>query len=437
MKQFYTNIAIAIAMMALCAGNVAGKTTATGSRLIAYSYYLLNAGSLVPRDSQTYVYPSTTTNLYNQMYLRQNSGAGLKPARKSDYTYNSSGKLTFMQYQNWDTVASSYSINGGLTYYTLNSAGYCVRDSNLLWIPASSAYRDNVVDIYTVNTAGQITDQVYRNWDYGGSSLINYWHYVNTYNASGKPLTELLQEWDASIHWMDYTKHIYAYDATGTKVQTMTGQQSTLSTPGVLQTTYQLVYTYNTDGTVASYLSNLWNSSSSTWGPSMKITMAYDAAGNNTLSTTEQWNAASGTYKPYEQYVRTYNSYNQKTTETRLLWDGTAYASVQYRYNYYYETYTPASTTGTENISSTQTELSVFPVPATSDLHISLSWAEPQAFSGAITDMNGRLCQAFSAGAHAQYSDNINVSSLPSGNYIVTIKGEQGTILSRMIVVQH
>lgn len=434
MKQFYITTATIIILLALCAGTTNGQT---GSRLIAESHYYNNpsGGSPLPHDSIQYVYPTVSTALYNEKLSFLYYGPWVLTC-KTDYTYNTSNKLTYMEFQNWDTTSHSYK-NGGMTYFFLNSSGYCIKDSNRLWIPTSSAYRDNTRNIYTVNSSGQITDQIYDSYDYGLGALLHTYHYANTYNSAGKPLVVLNQEWDASIHWYDHYKTTYAYDASGTKLQTITGEQDQLSSPGFLQTVYQNQYTLNTDGSIATCLSKIWNSSTSSYRNSMSIVYGYDASGNNTLETWEQWDVATSAYKPYQQYVRAYNSNNQKTTDTRMMWNAStsSYSTKYSQDNYYYEGYTiPA---GVASMTSEDGKLSLAPIPTTGELHITLRWEEPQAFTAIIVDMNGRQYYTFSAAKNKEYTDNINLDNIPAGNYVLMIRGELGGTISRMITLQH
>lgn len=428
MKQLHTRITALTTILILSAAT----SHAADSRLIAQSHYNANAGNLIAYDSASYIYPSNTTALFSQKLTYMYNNAWIH-MRKQDNTYNTAGKLTHMQFQNWSTSTNAY-INGGMTFFTLNSAGDCIKDSNLLWIPANNAYRNNVRNTYTLNSAGQITDKVYEYWDFGANDLLPHYHYTNTYNAQGKPLVGLTQEWDASIHWVDNNRVTYVYDASGIKLQSLTGEQSiTFASP--LQTVYQNVFTYNPDGTVASYLSNMWNAASSSWKPGMRITMSYDASGNNTLETQESWDVATNAYKPYQQMVRTYNSHNQKTSETRMAWGGSAYSIASDKDNYYYEDYN--TTTSIANASAETAWLSLAPIPSTGTLHLAIKWTEAQAFTVLITDMNGRVCQRFAAPAEKEYQDDLDLSTLVAGNYVLAIRGERGATITRMIVMQH
>ena len=248
MKHFYTKIAIAIAALAIMPGIISAQT---GSRLIAHSYYMPSGSNIIAYDSEQYVYPTTTTALYNQKFYYLNGSSTWALSSKFDYTYTSAGNMTNMVVQNWN--GSAY-VNGSQTVYLLNSAGFCIKDSSVLWITANNAYRNQTRNTYALNSVGQITDQVYELYDGSANALINTFHYANTYNTQGKPLVMLTQEWDATIHWVDWDRSTYAYDASGINLQTITGENSP-SFGSPLQLVYQNVYTLNTNGTAASCLS--------------------------------------------------------------------------------------------------------------------------------------------------------------------------------------
>lgn len=426
MKKVFTHVFAIAAIVALSAST----STAINSRLVAQTHYNAVAGNPVAYDSQRYVYPNVSTTLYSQKmsYLYNNAWVLMK---QFDYTYNAAGKLTNMVVQNWNSTTNAFE-NGSKSFYFLNPAGYCTKDSSIVWVPANSAYRNATRNIYTLNSAGQITDQIYYSYDFGTNGLLPYYHYVNTYNAQGKPLVMLTQDWDASLQWMDYVKSTYVYDATGINLQTITGQQST-SFGNPLQTVYQNVYTLNSNGTVAQILSNLWSSSSNSYKPNMKITMTYDASGNNTLETWEQWDATTATYKPNQQYTRTYNSSNQKTSETRMLWSNNAYSMFYGKDNWYYEPFNP---TAVENVAEENTWVSLAPIPASSVLHIALKWETVQSAYIMVTDMTGKVCRSIAVPEGSEYVDNLDISNLAAGNYVFTVKGSKGASAARLITIQ-
>ena len=396
----------------------ANKGTGTGSRLLAQSHYnasFTTPTTLTPYDSQKYVYPNASTSLQSQMLTLQ-YGTAWVLMRKNDYTYNSAGKMTYMDYQNWGPNATAYT-QAGQTFYTLNAAGFCVKDSNQIWLTATSAYRNNVRNTYTVNSAGQVTDNIYQNWDAGSNNLINYYHYTYAFNTQGKLTQQALQDWDASIHWMDYSSSTYAFDASGTRIQTLTGMQRIGSTPG-LQNVYQNVYTNNAAGAPTTILSNLWNNTTSTYAPSARYTYTYDASGNNITSTSEQWDATSSAYKPSGQYVYTYNTFNQMTSSTRFFWTGTAYAltSNSTRYNYYYEPYTTTNTTG---ITATSAALSASVYPTVCSSNLFVNNKEAGNLSYRIISVSGAT---LAAGILQQGTNSLVVTDLAAGMYLLQIQ---------------
>lgn len=426
MKKGLTHLLAIAATIAVTAATAAAQN----SRLLAQSHYNAVVGNPVAYDSQQYVYPNINAAVYDQKksYLYNNAWILMK---QYDYTYNATGSLTNMVVQNWNNTTNMFE-NGSMTFYFLNAAGYCIKDSSVLWVPANNAYRNATRNIYTLNAAGQIVDQVYDSYDFGTNGLLHYYHYVNTYNTQGKPLVRLTQDWDASYQWMDYVKSTYVYDATGINLQTITGQQST-SFGNPLQNVYQNVYTLNPNGTVSQILSNIWNSSTNMYKPNMKIIMAYDANGNNTTETWEQWDVAMSTYKPNQQYIRTYNAANQKTSETRMLWSNGAYSMFYGKDNWYYEPFNP---TAVASLAETDTWISLSPIPAVGVLHISLRWESAQSATVVITDMSGKVCLTRATPEGASYVDDLDIRNLMAGNYVLHVKGSKGSAASRIISIQ-
>ncbi len=391
----------------------AQRGAATGSRMIASSHYITNNGVLTALDSQRFLYPGTSTNVYSQQLTYQNSGSGLAHYLKYDYTYNASGKLTYMNMHRWNSGTSAYDSQGHTTF-TLNGAGATTMSYSKLWISSSNAFRDNTKSSYMLNSGNKITDEIYQNWDAGSNALLNHFHYAYTLNAQGNILQLLKQDWDASIHWYNDYRTTYTYDASGQHVTGYSGEQWNINTAAWFNV-YKSQRTLNSAGNPTTELYQMWNTTTSAYVPNERITYTYDAAGNNTLVTHESWNATTSAYQNATQNVYTYNSNNQLTSSINLYWSGTAFAngSSTARFNYYYEPYTTSST-GISNVAA-GLKVAVYPTLCSTRLFVANGEA---ALDYAIVSCYGSL---ISKGTLQPGSNAIETSDLAAGMYILQL----------------
>jgi hypothetical protein len=101
---------------------------------------------------------------------------------------------------------------------------------------------------------------------------------------------------------------------------------------------------------------------------------------------------------------------------------------------YYYSTY---GSSGVAQLSNATCHLNVYPNPAANFVNIDMQWQNPQAFSVAIYDIQGRLMQSWSEAATAHYEKLIPISHIPAGNYFIKITNSNNEQITKQLVVTH
>ncbi len=408
MKLLHT--VAALALLGLSATAQAG----TGSRLLASSHYVSNNGTQVCLDSQRYLYPNTTTALYNQQHTYMYSSGTMANNLEYNYTYNAADKLTFMDVKGWNGTA--YNNPKSQTAYVLNPAGFTTKDSSRVWNASTSAYRDNTKNTYTLNANGAITDKVYMMWDAGAGRLLNYYHDFYTLNPQDKPLTYTHQEYDASLGWYNYNRTTFTYDASGLNIATIMGEQWDMAT-GSWYNVYQSQYTLNSAGAPTQVVMQNWNRTTNTWVPSGRYTYAYDAAGNDTAMTQETWDATTGTYKNSMKEVYTYNTFNQMTSDTKLYWDGSSFAVTinTTSFHYYYEPYTTSPSAVVE--AGEAGEVKVYPTVCSQQVFVE---GAKEGTGYQLLSANG---QVVGMGKLREGQNTIETGNLSAGMYLLHMNG--------------
>jgi hypothetical protein len=120
-----------------------------------------------------------------------------------------------------------------------------------------------------------------------------------------------------------------------------------------------------------------------------------------------------------------YNNGHKLIWNKHLIWDintGTwglgTFARERF---YYYEQYTNNIKTLSLNTSNVE----IFPSPAKDNINVHVNFETPENFKVQVYDMQGRLVLQLGEKANKEYSRNIPLHELPSGNYILQIAGNK------------
>lgn len=366
------------------------------------------------------------------------------------YTYQwQSGRGS--NYNN-DTIsfdtAYSYWLNMPQTVYrekevkTYNSNNVLLTSTTYEYDDVDAIWKPKEADSFTVSNNGQV--QTWLLYSKHNNKLVNNYGYNYSYDAQGRlVLQESLYNdtfWRVPLYpkqrnyfrydnngylivdsnvlfnmgsWKYIARTEHSYDANGNKVRSdIYGVSS-----GVLSLFEQEFFDYNTSGQLVR--DSLYRFFSSTSYETHIY--SYNAQG---LLASDTFRSDAKVSIPLTIYQYTAFGYLSELTYASI--DPTTKQAVPFSATrYYYQLYWP---TGVKETSRASTEVSLYPNPATSVLHINTSEAYTQ---GRIYNSMGQMVQVVNAN-----SQQVNIEALPVGNYYLQLTTDNKVMSKRFTVLR-
>ncbi len=421
------------------------KKTRGASRLIAEAGHFFTAppASYDPLDSTHYYFKSnygydvtaglfeltySTNSLYDKMQNRYDSSyywsydigsSAYIPDDSSTCSFVSNHKLesertTYFQIPFYSNISYTYdaneriiseldtSISAGTTYiekynYTYNANNKVIYMNYLLWDAGLLAWVPNMSDSVFYDANNNISK--FKTFQYNTTS--SAWEkldlYTFTYNASNNLLLVVQQVWDGTSAW---------------------------------ENDYKTAYLYNGSNQLVSTTNSTWDLSIPAWVPLDKDSLQYGAGLYPSVRIIQNWDGSSGWFNvDFHQYQ--YNSFQQILQDAYDTWDSGSSTWVHYmKTNYYYENYTPEGVRDTKTIAG---EMNIYPVPASDEITIYVRWNEVQASTLSLSDMMGNTVKTMALHEANEVKQTLDISMLPKGVYVLTMKGEKGIITSKIV----
>lgn len=430
MKKRY--LLLTASILAACLALKNDATAQTGFRLRAASVSVLRQ-NFVPFDSTEYFYTSTNSRqlsgeksyLYEKGVWTHNAksshtydAAGMKLAtdqeiwheasgtfRKSArYTtrYDAAGHDTFHLTQFWDNAGTSLG-NSSRIVKTLDGANRTLVRYDDLWDGNTSSWTHNSIHQYAYNPDGTMSSQVVRTWSSTSNGWLNRDSVMYTWHGPGRQASETLFQWNVGhSQWIAAGRNRHLLDISGAdSCTTYEGYVPATSTWMVNSRSFPLVRILTATGPATVYNTEVWDAASSAFVPWTRETKRYDQ--NDLLSQTDYEHLLYGQWKMY--------STNR----------------------YYYEQF---YNVGVANNSHAPAglRLSLSPNPARASTNATFDWEVPQTFQASVRDLSGRTLQRYEGGSGTK-TISIDVSGLPSGNYILQVNGALGITASTTFTV--
>lgn len=445
----------------------------TKERLIAYSYFYLAGPSTFHVDSTTYQYTSSnggimTGNANGLLYVGKydlnnkwlQSSSGYYNAYASGRAYDVHDNIIIDSTSRYDTLTAVwYSVQKNIFTYDISNNN----TSNTLqtWDTSTSMHfwKNSNKDTYVYVGTDMVSDTTYT-WDMSA----NKWDYasllINTYNSHHDLTTQTSYAWSTSAGtWQPYNR-IYTYINLAGNIDS-TLQQTYNTTSSIWENGRRNVFTYDLSGKMIADTSKYWSMALSKWNNSALDTFEYsgtdiishtemrlgistwtrfmrylyttDAYHNRTTQTTLYWN--SGSYQNIAKDSTAYDTYHQMTFITTLTWDSFAwiFAPGNYQNKFYYQTYTPTSI---ENTSGSVGTCKLYPNPATDIMNIDLRFKDKKSAIIGVYDMAGKLYMQWQTENTDIYLHQLNVRSLPQGNYFLRILSDKDKLVEQFSVVR-
>lgn len=393
-------------------------------RLIAKTYLTHNGILFIPHDSTTYSYSNGRGGVPNSENLNKDDNILFNES----FSYNYDDK--FGNYS--PTLHRTQSFGQNKTVLSLVYAN---------WRSSNNAWRDSIRYLYSYNN-GKMTSSAYERW------LGNIWS--NGIVSSIEYTGDVVSKMNSDLYEVNFT-----YDANNN----LTSVSDKELTPGGWQNKERHTYEYiNKD--VVKYTLEQWDASAGAWayskmweysyiGPDVETEIeyhhtgafwtitgrhqyTYDGTHNKLLDTWQTWNSG------YQNDTKTewiYNNQNLPEKITTLTWNGSNwnFTSRDFEYHYYYETYFPESIS---KYDLAGVQLNTYPVPANTNLNISMQLNEAQPLQFGIYNMQGILVSEWNEPSTKLYQHTIPVTNLPAGEYFLKVMGKNDVISRSFIVAR-
>lgn len=369
------------------------------------------------------------------------------------YTYTGFGKQATALSEYWQ---SNKWKNASRVTYTYDAGNYLINQLSEISLGGSN-WINGSQTLYTNNSNGSVNQAVTQGWNFVGpwkdQSRVTYTYYNND---PAKILTSLNEIWDGS-NWQNGSQTINTYNANGIETTSLSQNWDGLVwVNSSLETLY-----YQVDGTtLESLISQTWDNDNSVWVNSTRTTLTY---GPCTLPLTllnfnavKQNGKVQLTWKTANEINTQSFSIQRSITANDFTTIGKVNAAgssaVQNSYNFmddiaalkankiYYRlqqqdkdgksTY---SNIVAVSISGGAIQFSILPNPARSYFTVITDGSADLANATvSIVNLSGKkvLTQKLGSGSQQQ----INISSLPKGLYMVNIVTNTGVQTQKLVV---
>lgn len=312
------------------------------------------------------------------------------------FTYNSANLVDNILVQ---TIIASTPINLSKSVFTYNASNLVQTEMNYTY--AVTQWIETQKSEYQYDEENYLTSVITQNNINGwtNDSKVDY-----TYEY-GLLIIETEYEWGENT-WVYEVNHVYEYDFLD-RVISITNQEWSNN----FQNTEKFVYSYNSDGLLTDIIEQEWEASSNVWNNDDQAVFTYDANNNCIGSTCNEWNGSSWVSNPSESVDITF-FYNDMASS--MEFENVSTMTV---------TYTTVNHLGIEN---NDVNFDIFPNPANNYFKVE---CEEDINSIEVFNVTGQLITK-------QSSTTINTADYESGMYLVKVILENGSSISKKIMVQ-
>ena len=352
-----------------------------------------SAHSMTMTGQHTKMYDSANSNrLLSDTYSVPDSSASWKDVSRVNYEYDSaSGAMTAQVSQN--KIAATW-VNDSRQEYAYDPAHNITSITRLTW--NGSTWDNSSKNIYYYNFLNKVTSSLVQTWNIATSTWKNSEHYIYYSHDNNVTVDSVYYQQMFAPNWVTITKDVFANDANHNVIASWHYNASTLSSAD---------------------------------------SFTYDGMNNRLTQIHSAWDSAASALVNQKQYSWVYNTYNQPLTYLSSSWDSSGlwiFNNTDMMTSYYYALDSATRVATVSNISNMQ----LYPVPAQNVININMTWNQPQAFTVAILDIQGRLLRQWNEAGTNNYSKSVPVADLSSGNYFLTIKNGTTNTARQFTVVR-
>jgi hypothetical protein len=408
-----------------------------GYRMLAAAADKYKSGHFDAKDTAAFYYNSSSYKSIDPLHVVNYVNAGLLYA-----TPNSA--YPSMDYD------SAYAYISVLLYAEHYIQQKFDNNSNIIQFAVDRNESGNIASVRTdtmVYTNNKIVrkadDYLSQTWHYNAASLVDTQRIyvtqnqmpvlisVNTYeyNQAGNVLKQ--QHYDPLSQMLFTTT--YGYNSAGLlEFEETTDPQN--------QPSKYIGYTYTLSGQIEESTEKRYLTATQTYENKKRLHYSYDINDKLLQRLEINWYPPLQAWDTFMRGNFTYNTYglvsayeSERYNKFNQTWgyaEDTSDVTTSHRMRFYYEQFWPT------NIASQpppNTQIQLYPNPATHVLTIDASFEQPQSFTATITDMQGRVWQQWNEQGTTRYHRTISTSDLAPGNYILQLGGSK----TKFTVVSH
>ena len=378
-------------------------------------------------------------NCIQELHQFQESGAWVSD-EKYTYTYDASNNMTEDLYQYWDEDAEAW-ISDEKSTYTYDASNNMTEELYQYWDEDAEAWISDEKSTWAYDASNNMTEGLYQYWDGYAEAWISGYKSICAYDASNNMIEELEQYWDEDAEaWISNYKYTCVYNASNNMTEDLyqywDEDAETWINDG------KSIYAYDASNNMTEDLYQYWDEDAEAWVNSNKYTYAYDASNNMTEELSQYWDEYAEAWVNDNKYTYAYDESNNATSGICQAWDGNAwynqdiyglsvyYNNMQSEYTNIYAyrftaSYIKTGTVGIAEAGGEKAAITIYPNPVGDVLYIQSSTAVEQLI---IYDISGRMLKQI-----PNPSQEINVSSLAKGIYLVKVKTEEGEVIRKIV----
>lgn len=357
---------------------------------------------------------------------------------KTDYTYDENNNELSYKWFFWSGTDWENYQKGSYVYDANNNIlTELVQDGD------GSNWVNSMLMTKTYDANNNLTSYLHQNWN--GTDWENYWREIYTYDVKNNMTSSLHQVWSVE-QWEDNGQNTYSYDADNRLIKAITQvdngaelvtsetthfyntdnkpeRDSTHTSGNSWERDYQVLYTYDSNGNLASTLYQSYNSGIPE--DINRTLYTYDNSNNETSQFSQDWKDNSWVNWDLER--QTFDENDTLTNYSYRYWDASGTVIMDGDSSaYYYHTVN----TGLKENDISKGNITVYPNPSDGIFNIE---SNNTVKSLEIYDSFGKLTYSES-GYKQQFGKEINLSNYGNGVYLIKLQTSKGIVCKKILI---
>ena len=188
------------------------------------------------------------------------------------------------------------------------------------WLPGSNLWRNSSKNTFSYDASGNQVGILLQTWSDGNNTWIDYVKADYTYDASGNMLSGVYQLWDeGNSKWLYSQKDMMNYDNSGNLLSEISQVWDIIN--NIWLNSYKSEFTYNAVGNKLSEVNQNWETGTNTWLNTGKTSLTYDASENLLIFVVQYWDLYENIWINNSHGLYTYDASGNMTTFHSLSWD--------------------------------------------------------------------------------------------------------------------